>query len=191
MGVLDEQRTAMNGDRTPSKADDRTEQTVHLLNQTEKIEALEKKAETVILGTPPVKLTILPMTPAQMLVAWPLIRKIAGPFFKVMAAVQAGQSADAFAVFFDALGDDISFLPDLIWLIIKRGNDMTITRQWVDDNFDFGPDLAAILPIFVRQNYLAKLFMGKQMPQLAQSLSASGGNQNVEEINQPSTQTAE
>ena len=176
---LQARRAQMQADSKPAaQTEDRTEKTVHMLDTAEKVEALNPTIERITIGTPPIEVAIMPMTPAQMVKAWPLLTKLFKPMAKMAQASQIGQVD--FESLLDSIGTDVSFVPELLWLILERGNKDIITKEFVNDHLNFIEDAIKIFPIFLKQNPVQKLFMGKQTPPPAPSSNADGGTQSVE-----------
>lgn len=136
---------------------ERTEKVMKWFMPAEKI-ALIKASDakvTIGRGTETKEVVIRPLTPLLFAQAYSVLKATLVP---IMSLYKPGQQAPDMPAILDALGDNIQELPKLIEVILRRGNN--IEQAWIDQNFDLVLDLQLILPYFIEQNGLWKLFMG-------------------------------
>lgn len=134
----------------------RIDRIIKMFTPADEIAAIKDLPSTVRIGTPPVDIMIRPMSTRTLLESLGIIRKLIGPLLEM------SNKQITTADMLEQLSENVKDLPILIYNILKRGNETTITQDWVDDNFDVLLDLQVVLPIFLRQNALDKLFGGGQ-----------------------------
>jgi len=124
----------------------------------EAINVIKARSELVTIGSGPEarEVTIRPLSPRQLLNAYQLISQLLVP---LVENLRPGQDVSLGAIL-GALGPNIDKVPELIHVILSRGNDISL--DWINDKLDVLLDLQLILPIFLRQNGLEKLFSPKE-----------------------------
>jgi len=160
---LEQRRELMNGTTKPGAT--KVESIIKFFMSEDKIAAIKAEDTRITIGTPPMQVSIKPMSPKLVADSYTLIRKLLLPILTVISMSQAGDNVPISA-FLDAFGENIDALPELIFKILQRGNP-DVTREWCDEHLDFLLDVQVILPIFLRQNGLDRLFAGKEVaPQI-------------------------
>ena len=155
----------------PAK-DTRIERVYKMFTPAERIHAI--KAERIMVqiggagGGEAMDITIRPLSPKQFVEAFQLIREVLVP---IMGLYSPGAATPGFADLLAVLGERIDKIPELVWFIIKRGNN--IEQAWVDNNMDLGLDLQLILPPFIVQNGLERILGGTDAPSQAVNVGAS------------------
>jgi len=155
---LAQRRELMNGTTKPGTP--KVESIIKFFMSSDKIAAIKAEDTRVTIGTPPMEVNIRPMSPKLVAESYTLIRQLLLPILTVISMSQAGGNV-SISAFLDAFGENIDALPELIFKILQRGNG-EVTREWCDDHLDFLLDAQLILPIFLRQNGLDRLFAGKE-----------------------------
>ena len=150
----------------------RTDRILKMFPPAEKIKAIKADTKKLTLGHGENELdvTIYPMSPKQMVLAYGLIRQLILPIIGIVMKQNVGQQI-AITDILDAFGENVDKLPQLIFYILERGN-RNVTQEWVDDHFDLVLDLQAILPPFLEQNGLGKLFAGNGSTVAVESVQA-------------------
>jgi hypothetical protein len=120
----------------------------------ERIDVIKANTRTVSIGHGAERrdVTIQPMNVIGLAESYGVLRKLIGPILEVFSKT----SNPSIPVLIDALGENISELPSFIAAILKRGNN--ISTEWINEHFDVLLDLQTILPIFIEQNGLEKVF---------------------------------
>jgi len=157
---------------TETKDGSRTDRILKMFPSADKIKAIKADTKKVTLGHGENELdvTIYPMSPKQMVQAYGLIRQLILPIIGIVMKQNVGDQI-AITDILDAFGENVDKLPQLIFYILERGN-RNVTQEWVDDHFDLVLDLQAILPPFLEQNGLGKLFAGNGSTVAAGSVQA-------------------
>ena len=155
--TLDQQRAAMGvGPSSPSKK--QTERVWKMFNDAERVAAIKAEAATIIIGSGPEarEVRIRPLNPRYLVASYSLIQEILVPLVRTFEPNEDGTRRDvSIQSILTALGDNIEKIPELVYTILKRGNE--ISKEWIDDNLDILLDLQLIIPIFLVQNGLGKL----------------------------------
>lgn len=154
---LKQRRDAMNGNGPASK--DKTENVIKFFFDADKIAAIKAKDTRITIGTPPTPIVIRPMSPKGVAESYVLIRKLVLPLVTLINESRQGTGLNL-GLLMEAFGENIEILPELLFRIISRGNP-DLTREWCDEHIDFALDAMLIIPIFLEQNGLDKLFSGK------------------------------
>ncbi len=154
------QREAEDAGAAPTNT--RVDRVYKMFTPEERVRAIKAQRTEVEIGGSgggdSLKIVIRPLSPKQFIEAFALIREV---LFPIMALYGPGKSP-GFADLLSVLGERIDKLPELVWFIIKRGNN--ITQEWVDNNMDLGLDLQLILPPFIIQNGLERFLGGTDAP---------------------------
>jgi hypothetical protein len=153
---LKQRREAMNG--APSSKD-KTENVIKFFFDADKIAAIKAQDTRITIGTPPTPIVIRPMSPKGVAESYVLIRKLVMPLITLINEARQGSTLNL-GLMMEAFGENIEILPELLYRIIQRGNP-DLTREWCDEHIDFALDAMLIIPIFLEQNGLGKLFSGK------------------------------
>lgn len=177
-GTLDQQRAAMGvGAGSPSKKP--TERVWKMFTDEERVKAIKAERVTITIGSGAEarEVVIRPLNPRTLVTSYALIQAILVPLIKTFEPGPDGSRRDvSMQSILTSLGDNIDKLPELIYVILKRGNE--ISKEWIDDNLDILLDLQLIIPLFLEQNGLGKL-MGNDQPPVGPTLTpeASGESQ--------------
>lgn len=157
---------------TEKKDGSRTDRILKMFPSEDKIKAIKADTKKVTLGHGENELvvTVYPMSPKQMVQAYGLIRQLILPIIGIVMKQNVGQQI-AITDILDAFGENVDKLPELIFYILSRGN-QGVTQEWVNDHFDLVLDMQAILPPFLEQNGLGKLFAGNGSTVAAESVKA-------------------
>lgn len=136
----------------------------------ERIRAIKDERTVVEIGSGDERrtITIRPLSPRQFIDAFGLIREVLIP---LMGLYTTNGSTPNLGQLIGTLGEKVDKIPELIWFIIKRGNDVSL--DWVMDHFDMGLDLQLILPPFIIQNGLERVLGGTNAPAKAAQNGAS------------------
>jgi hypothetical protein len=129
-----------------------------MFNDTEKVAAIKGASSTITIGSGPEarEVRIRPLNPRTLIQSYGLIRDILVPLMKTFEPNADGSRRDvSMQGILNSLGDNIDKVPELIYVILQRGNE--ISKEWIDDNLDILLDLQLIIPIFLTQNGLGKL----------------------------------
>lgn len=139
-------------------ANDKTERVYKFFTSAEAIEVVKATPVEVTLGSghESRKIAIRPLSTKQFLTAFKHIQEIGVPLLQVLASGTKPQISDIIAL----VETKIDKIVDLLQLILQRG-DPEISREWIENNLDFMLDLQLILPAFIRQNGLEKMFSPK------------------------------
>lgn len=139
-------------------AKDNTERVYKFFTNAEAIGVIKASPVLVTLGSghDARQLNIRPLNTKQFLLAFKHIQEIGVPLLQVLASGGKPQIGDIVAL----VETKIDKIVDLIQLILQRG-DPDISREWIENNLDFMLDLQLILPAFVKQNGLEKMFSPK------------------------------
>jgi hypothetical protein len=152
------------------------------------IEALKASPVYIRIGNPAFEtrdVIVYPLTPAQFAVAYSTLKDVLLP---VLDLFKPGQAAPQLPQIMDVLGDKVSQLPKLINIILQRSPNPP-SEDWLNSNMDFLLDLQLIIPPFIAQNGLEKLFGGgNEAPPLAAQQTGETGSANE---NHRDLQTAE
>jgi hypothetical protein len=162
---LKQRREAMNGTGPSSK--DKTENVIKFFFDAEKIAAIKAQDTRITIGTPPTPIVIRPMSPKGVAESYVLIRKLVMPLITLINEAREGAPMNL-GLMMEAFGENIEILPELLFRIISRGNP-DLTRDWCDEHIDFALDAMLIIPIFLEQNGLGKLFSGKAQAALVEN----------------------
>src|SRR5215831_3548530 len=135
----------------------KTEDTLRMYTDDEKLAVISKGAVKMEIGTPPQEITLYPLSLRQLMVFLPKLKTAMGPLLVLFKDRKTGDPAVPIAQIVDALAEKIDEVPDLVFTLLERGNG-NISKEWLMDHFDFVPDMQAIIPVFLRQNGLDKLF---------------------------------
>lgn len=172
---LDRQRQLRTRDpdsANPARA--KVEEVVRTFSDDEKMEIVNKKAVVIQIGTPARDVTLRPLSLRQVTVFLPRLKMALGPLLLLFRERKAGDPPIPMAMIIDALVEHMDDLPDLIWTILERGN-TDIDKLWLEEHMDFAIDMQQILPIFLKQNALNKLFnLGKARSESVTSLNGDG-----------------
>lgn len=145
----------------------KTEDVVRMFSDIEKMDILAADGVNIEIGSPPIVITLFPLSTRQLLQALPRIRQYLAP---LMAAFKNRNSGDVMpiGVLIDGLAENVAELPELIETILMRGN--VVSKEFIMDNLNFFPDMAKIVPVFLKQNGLDKMFgLGKRVAPLPSS----------------------
>jgi len=104
------------------------------------------------------EVTIRPMNPKQLVEAWGLVADLMLPLIELFTPKDGEKVNVGLAQLVSALGPKIEKIPRLVWVILSRGND--ISEEWIDNHLDMLLDLQQIIPAFINQNGLDKIFGG-------------------------------
>lgn len=154
-----------------------TEEVVRTFNSRERMDVIAKQAIEIEVGSPATKIVMTPLSTRQVMALLPKLKAIVGP---VITAFRSRKGTDTVPidVLFDTITDNIEQLPQLLTLILQRGNP-SISEEFVLDKIDLILDMKFMMPIFLWQNGLDKLFnMGKLQ---APSSVGSNGAQPVQD----------
>lgn len=146
-----------------------TEKIWKMFNDAERVAAIKNEAATITIGSGDESRTvkIRPLNPRTLVASYALIQSILVPLIKTFEPAADGSRRDvSMQSILTALGDNIDKVPELIWVILRRGNE--ISKEWLDDNLDILLDLQIIIPLFLEQNGLDKLMGNAQAPHPAQ-----------------------
>jgi hypothetical protein len=154
---FEQHRDAMTG-KQPTNGQTKVETVVKFFMSEDKIKAIKAEDTRITIGDPPMQVVVKPMNPLQVAQSYTLIRKLLLPIVGVVQAQQRGDPLNI-AQMLEAFGENIDALPELMFQILRRGNN--ITREWCDEHLDLVLDMQMILPHFLRQNGLDRLFAGK------------------------------
>jgi hypothetical protein len=149
------------GAGTPGRNDaakGQTERVMKMFTPAEQIEVIKADTVTVSLGhgAESRQFVIRPLSPKQLLGAYQLIQEILLPLAEIFKPGESIGLGDLVR----ALGPNIEKVPELIKVILDRGN-TPVSVDWINENLDILLDLQLILPAFLKQNGLDKLFSPK------------------------------
>jgi hypothetical protein len=150
-------RTQQQPGRNPGQA--RVQRVRKFFSEPEAIEALKAAPVHIRIGNPAFEtrdVTIYPLTPGQFAVAYSTLKDVLLP---VLDLFKPGEAAPQLPQIMDVLGDKVSQLPKLIHTILQRSPNPP-SEDWLNSNMDFLLDLQLIIPPFIAQNGLEKLFGG-------------------------------
>jgi hypothetical protein len=136
-----------------------TERVMKMFSPADAIAVIKATTVNVTLGhgAEARQFVIRPLSPKQLLGAYKLIQELLVPLAQIFKPGQNVSLADLIG----AVGvDNIGKLPELVKVILDRGND-PVSLDWINDNLDILLDLQLILPAFLQQNGLDKLFAPK------------------------------
>ncbi len=135
-----------------------SERVIKMFTPVEQIEVIKASTVKVTLGHGPEarSFVIKPLSPKQLLGAYQLIQEILLPLAEIFKPGQNISLGDLVR----ALGPNIEKVPELLKVILDRGNE-SVSLDWINDNLDILLDLQLILPAFLKQNGLDKLFAPK------------------------------
>lgn len=153
---LDAHRAALTGGDSPGKQ--KTERIWKMFTPEDAAMAIKAEVAMVKIGSGDEmrEVRIRPLNPRQLVGAYSLIRDILMPLVTVFQPNADGSPKKVeIGDILTALGDNIDKVPELVAVILSRGNE--ISMDWINDNFDIILDLQLILPVFMRQNGLGKL----------------------------------
>ncbi len=166
----------------------KTESVVKMFMDEDKIKAIKARTCIVTVGTPATEVVIRPLSTAGMVAAFKSLRHLLVPVLALGKSAGQG-AAPTISAILDAFGDNIEDVPELVTIILQRGNP-DIDRKWVDKNLDILLDLQVIIPPFLEQNGLDRMFSGKLVGRGVASSPASAQTTNGS-TTVPSQQTAE
>jgi hypothetical protein len=129
-----------------------------MFNDVEKVAAIKGASSTITIGSghEAREVRIRPLNPRTLITSYGLIRDILVPLMKAFEPSPDGSRRDvSMQSILSSLGDNIDKVPELIYVILQRGNE--ISKDWLDENLDILLDLQLIIPIFLTQNGLGKL----------------------------------
>ncbi len=164
--TLDAQRQAMGVGANPV-AKKPTERIWKLFTDAERVAAIKAEDATITIGSGSEsrQVRIRPLNPRTLVTSYALIQAILVPLIKTFEPNPDGTPRDvSMQNILTALGDNIDKVPELIHVILRRGNE--ISKDWLDDNLDILLDLQLIIPLFLEQNGLGKL-MGNERASVA------------------------
>lgn len=140
-----------------SDAAARVERVYKFFSPAEAIRVIKSQEVRVTIGSPPEQREVIikPLSPRGLAAAYNLIREILLPLLSLFRSGESPSVGDLV----EALGPNIDKVPELVHVILSRGN--TISKDWIEDNLDILLDLQLILPAFIEQNALDKLFSPK------------------------------
>jgi hypothetical protein len=138
----------------PHGAGQKTEKVYKMFTSQEEIEVIKASPDTLTIGSGDEKrkVTIFPLNPRQMIKAYGLIQEIVMP----LAALFRPNTNISLADLIAAIGPNIEKVPELVGVILERGNN--VSQDWIENNLDILLDLQIIIPVFLRQNALDKMF---------------------------------
>jgi len=138
----------------PHAQGQKTERVYKLFTSAEEIEVIKADPSEVWIGSGDErrKVVIRPLNPRQMIRAYGLIQEIVLPLASLFRANTNISLADLIS----AIGPNIEKVPELIGIILERGNN--VSKDWIEENLDILLDLQIIIPIFLKQNALDKMF---------------------------------
>lgn len=191
-----EHARAMQPDATPrpSTPGKQVDRVVKLFPDKDRIEAIKATPIKLMIGHPPEQreVTVYPMNPKQVIAAFGLIRELLLPIIGVVTRSERGETISV-PELLEAFGTNVDKLPILVYHILQRGN--AISQDWIDEHLDLILDLQLILPVFLTQNGLGKLFggAGKDVPSSEEEASPNGRQTHrlTEESPKPSTGPAD
>lgn len=140
-----------------------TERIWKMFTDADKAKAIKASSTKITIGSGAEQreVSIRPLNPRQLVAAYGLIRDILTPLVSVFAPNADGSPKDVqIGDILSAVGDNIDKVPELIFVILSRGNE--ISRDWIEDNLDILLDLQLIVPTFMAQNGLDKLMGNAQ-----------------------------
>ena len=135
-----------------------TERIWKMFTDSERVAAIKAENATITIGSGSEArdVVIRPLNPRTLVTSYALIQAILVPLIKTFEPGPDGQRRDvSMQNILTALGDNIEKVPELIHVILRRGNE--ISKDWLDDNLDILLDLQLIIPLFLEQNGLGKL----------------------------------
>ncbi|MGH7744596.1 MAG: hypothetical protein ACREQ5_07240 [Candidatus Dormibacteria bacterium] len=158
MNDLNARRDAMLGN-TPSGSGDKQQERVYkMFTPSERIAVIKGAPGQITLGSggETRQFTVRPMNPRQLLSAYGLLRAILIPLQVLFTPVDGKSQDFGLMQIAEALGENIDKIPALIHAILSRGNDVSL--DWIEEHLDILLDLQLIIPVFIEQNGLGKLF---------------------------------
>ena len=181
---------AANSPSAPGTDKERTESVVRMFNDSERMGIVTKQSVLLTLGTPPLEVHIMPMSVGQLLKVLPMLKQLLAPLLAALKERKAGETlamGTFIEMLMESLGDHPERLPELIQAMLERGNNITI--PWIENNFDFVPDMQQLLPVFLKQNGLDKLFnLGKQAAPSPTFLPSDGAKTEMKDAATTSTE---
>jgi hypothetical protein len=169
--ALTEARSRNGAGSAPSEnGQPKTEQVVKMFMDADKIAAIKGTTVTVYVGTPPTPVVIRPLSTRGMIEAYKYLRHLLLPIL-TLAKNSAG-GAQTVSGIMDAFGENIDDVPKLLAIILQRANP-AIDEAWVLEKLDILLDLQLIIPPFLQQNGLDRMFSGKSAAPVAQSSNAT------------------
>jgi hypothetical protein len=144
--------------KASGKNGERTQKVVRWFLPAETVAVIKKTQSVVTIGSGAEarEVVIRPLTPLGFVKVYGTLKKVLVP---LMELYRAGERAPALSQILHALGDNVGELPSLLTAILERGNE--ISEDWVNKNLDLFLDMNVIIPAFIEQNGLEKLFGGK------------------------------
>lgn len=167
----------------------KTEEVIKMYSDDERMRVISKEAVKIKIGTPEKEVLLYPLSLRQLLGFLPKVKSVLGPVLILFKDRRAGDPAIPIAAIVEALAERIDELPEIVTVILSRGN-AEIDHDWLMDHFDVVPDMQTILPIFLKQNGLDKLLnLGKQVPPSQDSSKRDDGSSNARTEQLDPTQT--
>jgi hypothetical protein len=142
----------------PNATGQKTERVVKLFTPAEQIAVIKAEPAEVRLGHGPEArtFTIAPLSSKQLLGAYKLIQELLVPLAKLF---RPGVNVNLDDLL-NAIGPNLERIPELIQIILQRGNG-DVSLDWIENHIDILLDLQILIPIFLKQNGLDKLFAPK------------------------------
>jgi hypothetical protein len=157
-------------------------------------EAGQPKVESVVkMFMDPDKIAAIlkPLSTRQMVSIFKSLRHLILPIMSLAQRSKSENGAVTLTHILNAFGDNIDDVPKLIHAILMRGNP-DLSEEWVLDHFDVILDMQVILPHFMRQNNLDRLFSGKSAaPVEPSSPESASTTRETDTTTAASPQTAE
>ena len=149
-------------------AESRVERVYKFFSPPEAIRVIKSQEYKITIGSYPEQREVIikPLSPRGLAQAYNLIREILLPLLGLFRTGESPTVGDLV----EALGPNMDKIPELVYVILQRGN--TISKDWIEENLDILLDLQLIIPAFVEQNALDKLFSPKSKSD-AQTSTAS------------------
>ena len=168
---LRQMAAVQNGTAAQDKSQTRVDKIYKMFTPEERIREIKSDKITIEIGSGDEKRSvwIRPLTPRNFIEAFGLIREVLVPLMSLYAP---NAESPSMGKLIEMLGERVDKVPDLLYFIIKRGNN-DVTKDWVMDNLDMGLDLQLILPPFIVQNGLERILGGADAPEKAAPSGAS------------------